>query len=324
MKYLVFSESHKEAGMKTITILGAAGRVGEVCARRFVEAGWKVRGVARGDKLQTLAEGVEPVSADAMDRDSLVAACQGSDVILHALNPTYDKWKTTVMPLGRNVLAAAQASGATVMIPGNVYNFGKSIGLNVNENAPFEPDTSKGKIRIELEQLFADASQKGVRTIVLRAGDFFGGERDGTWLDLMILKDIRKGRFVWPGPYDLPHAFAYLPDFAGAFVCVAERRASLENFSVFHFTGHTATGSQMHSTVEKVISNKLKRGSVPWLAVRVAGIFNPLFRAVAEMSYLWHVSHSLEGDILEELVDVPHTPLDQALRQTIADQNLND
>ena len=114
--------------MKTVVILGAGGRVGNEIAKAFVAAGWRVKGVARGAKAQSLAAGVEPVAADASDGDALVAVCKGADIIVHALNPLYTEWEEKVMPLAENVLQAARSTGATIMLPGNVYNFGLEIG----------------------------------------------------------------------------------------------------------------------------------------------------------------------------------------------------
>ena len=48
--------------MKTIVILGAAGRVGDAAARAFRDAGWHVKGVARNAKAAELAPGVEAVA----------------------------------------------------------------------------------------------------------------------------------------------------------------------------------------------------------------------------------------------------------------------
>ena len=121
--------------MKTVVVLGAAGRVGDAAARAFVAAGWRVKGVARNAKAAELAPGVEAVRADAFDRGSLIAACQGADVILNALNPQYTEWAEKVMPMAENVIAAAQAVGATHMLPGNVYNFGYDIAVGTREDA---------------------------------------------------------------------------------------------------------------------------------------------------------------------------------------------
>ena len=95
--------------MSTITIIGAAGRVGHAASQGFLEAGWAVRGIGRGVKTREMAAGVMPVEASASDRDGLTAACAGSDVILHAANPPYDKWATTVLPMIENAIAAAKA-----------------------------------------------------------------------------------------------------------------------------------------------------------------------------------------------------------------------
>lgn len=308
--------------MKTVTILGAAGRFGEACAQAFVADGWHVRGIARGAKLQTLANGVEPVECDALDLPSLIKACEGSDVIVHGLNPpAYDQWEKLVLPFGRNVLAAARATGARVMMPGNVYNFGKTIGMDVDEDTPFAPDTPKALLRIELEAMFADAHD--VRTTIIRGGDFLGGARDGSWLDLMILKDLKKGKFTWPGDYDVPHCFAYLPDFADAFVKVANQQNELSRYEVFHFEGFTMNGHEMKQVVEAALGRSLKQDHMPWWLLRMIGIFNPVLKAVVEMSYLWFQPHSLDGTKLEALIDVRTTPPVDALCAAIADLKLD-
>jgi nucleoside-diphosphate-sugar epimerase len=311
--------------MQTIAILGSAGRIGDAAAKAFLKAGWRVRGIARGAKAGTLAEGVETVTADAYDREALITACKGADVILHTLNPAYDKWATTVLPLAENVLAAAQAAGATVMIPGNVYNFGTVIGVDTTESDPFTGNTEKARIRIDMEALFERAAaEKGVRSIIIRAGDFFGGARPGSWLDLMILKDLKKGRFTWPGPWDTVHAFAYLPDLAETFVRVAEHRGETAPFERLHFRGYAVTGKQMRAAAEKTTGRPLKRAGVPWTLLRLVGLFNPLLREIVKMSYLWRVPHSLGNAKLEGLIGAePHRPLDVALGEAIADLNLD-
>ncbi|WP_306120328.1 MULTISPECIES: NmrA family NAD(P)-binding protein [unclassified Roseitalea] len=311
--------------MPTVAILGAAGRIGGAASKAFVEAGWTVRGVARGAKADALAAGVEPVRADAFDRSALIAACDGADVIVHAINPPYDKWRDTVMPLGETVVAAAEATGATVMIPGNVYNYGTGVSVDMDETMTARPDTEKGRIRVQLEALFADAAAaRGVRTIVIRAGDFFGGTAPGSWFDLIILKDLKKNRFVWPGPWDCVHALAYMPDLAETFVRVADKRAELDPFATLHFRGHAVTGNQVHKAAETAAGRPLKRGSVPWPLFRLVGVVNPVVREVARMAYLWRVPHWLDNGRLTALIGKePHTALDEAIREAVSDLQLD-
>jgi nucleoside-diphosphate-sugar epimerase len=310
--------------MKTVAILGAGGRVGNEIAKAFTAAGWRVRGVARGAKANGLAAGVEPVAADATDRAALIAACAGADIIVHALNPLYTEWEEKVMPLAQNVLEAARANGATIMLPGNIYNFGLEIGLRMREGDPQFGSTQKARIRIELETMLEEAARRdGVRTIVIRAGDFYGGEKPGTWLDELVLAKVDKGVFTWPGPMDLAHSFAYLPDLAQAFVAVAERRADLAPFEVLHFAGHTVTGQEMKDATERAAGRPLSRRGVPWTLLRAAGLFMPMMRELAAMSYLWRVPHSLDGAKLAALVpDLKATPFDRAMENVVSDMNL--
>lgn len=311
--------------METIVVLGAAGRMGDAVARAFVEAGWRVKGLARNAKVADLAPGVEPVQADAADRAALIAACAGADVIFNGLNPLYTEWREKVLPMAENVIAAAEASGATHLLPGNVYNYGHAIGLNTDENAPFDASTDKAEIRIAMEGLFAErAKTRNVQTIVLRAGDFFGGPRSGTWHDLLMLTKLGQDVFTWPGPMDVPHAFAYLPDLGRAFVALAEKRSEIGRFETFHFAGHTMTGHDMKLATETAVGRKLVTKGMPWTLLRAAGLFSPMMRELVKMSYLWRTPHSLDGTKLERFVGrLPSTEPVEAVRQIVADLDLD-
>lgn len=311
--------------MQTIVILGAAGRIGDAAAKAFLAAGWRVRGVARNAKAATLRSGVDVIEADANDRQSLIRAVEGADVILNALNPKYTEWETTVMPLAENVMAATEASGALHLFPGNVYNFGREIGVGMREDALQIASTAKARIRIAAEDLFRErAETRGVRSAILRGGDYFGGVKPESWLDLFILKDLKKDVFTWPGLSDIPHAFAYLPDFAEAFVAVAEKRAALAPFETFHFAGHTLTGLDMHTAAEAAAGRALRFKTMGWTMIRVAGLVVPIAREVAVMSYLWRTPHSLDGSKLERFAGpLRSTPPAEALRQAIEDLRLD-
>lgn len=311
--------------MARIVILGAAGRVGDAAARAFLQAGWSVAGVARSGSAGTLAPGVTPVTADVFDRAALIEACRGADVILNAVNPKYTEWSEKVLPMAENVIAAAEVVGATHMLPGNVYNFGHSIGMEMTEDTSEVASTPKAAIRIAMEALFRQrADRSGVRTIVLRAGDFYGGTKPESWLDLVILAKLRKDVFTWGGPMDVPHAFAYLPDLARAFVVLAERRDAFAAFERFHFEGHTLTGGQMKEAAEMASGRRLALRRVPWPLLRVAGLVMPMMREIALMSYLWRVPHSLDGSRLNAAVGpLAATPPVEAIRQAIDDLDLD-
>jgi nucleoside-diphosphate-sugar epimerase len=154
---------------------------------------------------------------------------------------------------------------------------------------------------------------------VIRAGDFFGGPGTGTWFDMALMAKLAKGRFIYPGGLDLDHAWAYLPDLAQVFVRVAAQRARLHGHHRLHFAGHTLTGHALKAATEAVLGRELRSGSLPWGLMRLVAPFNPMWRALLTMRYLWQRPHALDDPALRELIDhVPRTPLPQALRSALS------
>ncbi|MHB1655023.1 MAG: Rossmann-fold NAD(P)-binding domain-containing protein [Burkholderiales bacterium] len=303
----------------SVLILGAHGRFGMAAAHAFSRAGWRVRAQSRRHSSNWPAS-VEAVKVDAMNVRDLCAEAQNMDVIVNALNPPYTEWHRFALPLAENALAAAESSGALLMFPGNVYNFGKTLPCRLDPDTPQVGNTSKARIRIEIERQLCVAAERGVNSVVVRGGDFFGGEGRGAWFDLAIVKSLNQGKMHYPGPLDLPHAWAYLPDFAATFVRLANLRKALSGANRFHFPGHVFTGRELHSALEQASERHLKRVRLPWGLIRLSSVFSPMSRAILEMRYLWQRPFVLEDDALRELIgELPHTPGLTALAASLVD-----
>ena len=123
-------------------ILGARGLIGGAVARRARFAGHQVRAVVRpGRGTQGFPAGIEVVPADLRSRESVVEAVRGVDVVVHAANVPYPEWPRFVPLFAENALAAVEASGATLVFPGNVYVYGRPRSRTVTEDHPQEPHT---------------------------------------------------------------------------------------------------------------------------------------------------------------------------------------
>jgi nucleoside-diphosphate-sugar epimerase len=309
----------------TVLIIGGNGRLGRVLVDAFVQAGWKVHAQVRRQPERALA-GVKWVELPLAQPAGIADAVRAADVVVHTANPAYTKWAEEAPPLLQQSIQVAQRLSAWLFFPGNVYNFGAGMPPVLTESTPQNPTTRKGRIRVRLEQTLREAAAAGTRVVVVRAGDFFGGPGRGSWIDLIIAKSLRKGVAVYPGPLDAPHAWAYLPDLARTFVAVAEHRAKLAIFETVHFPGHTLTGEDLLEALALSARRQglllpnvpLRRRSLPWPLLRVAGLVAPMLREVAEMSYLWSVPHRLSGERLSGLIGtVPQTPLPQAMDDTL-------
>ena len=298
-----------------ILVLGAAGRLGFAAAEAFRDAGWRVKGLVRPSRASAVPRRVEAV--EAVTRDEAVAAARGCDVVLNALNPVITEWRKNALSLAYGAIAAAEGSGATLLFPGSVWNYGRGMPPRLDDQTPMQPTTRKGAMRVEIEQRIHEACDGGMRAIVLRAGDFFGGG-SGSWFDLVIAKDIARGRLTYPGPLDVEHAWAYLPDYAKTLVRLAEQRADFEAYESFGFPGHTVTGHQLVATIEQVTEAMFRVRPMSWWFLKTLGQLAAMGRELSELEYLWRVPHAISGDKLKAAIgDIPHTPLRQAVAASL-------
>jgi len=311
---------------KVALIIGANGRLGQVLTSAFLSGGWRVLAQVRRQPSRAAEPGLQWLQIPIDDPAGLAEAARAADVVVHAANPPYTRWKTEAMPLARKAMDTARRLNAVLMFPGNVYNFGARMPETLEESTPQEPTARKGRIRVEIEDAMRDAARSGLRVVIIRAGDFFGGPGRGSWFDLVVAKSLRQGKVVYPGRMNIVHAWAYLPDLARAFVLTAERRADLSVFETLHFPGHSPTGKELLDSMERSArrvgllgeTTRLRRSGMPWAFLRVAGLLVPMFRELAEMRYLWYVPHRLSGERMGKLIgEPPRTPLDQAMDETL-------
>lgn len=320
----------------TVLVLGARGRAGLAIARAFADAGWRVVGHMRpGASVPADVRDdsrIQWIASDLYDTDTLsghVQALGGADVVVHALNPAYTHkaWKAQVLPMADASINVTRALSATLMVVGNIYNFGEDMPGVLRENTPQRARTIKGQIRIAME---AHIQRSGVRAIVIRAGDFFGSGK-GTWFDQAIVKEIQKGVFTYPGRKDVATAWAYLPDLGRTFTAVAAKRSQLKPFEVLHFAGSSVTGAQWVEAITPIARRQAWIGgdtaqrykTMSWAIIKLLAWVNPTLAALLEMRYLWNTPHALDNRKLTELIGAePHTPLPQALQATLNDLGL--
>jgi nucleoside-diphosphate-sugar epimerase len=319
-----------EIGMTppSVLVLGANGRFGAVAVQAFAAAGWQVFAQLRRAPTTPLPAGARALQVPLHDTAGLLHAAAGARVVVHALNPIYSRWQADLLPMARQGMAIAEALGARFMLPGNVYNFGADMPALLQEDTPQQPSTRKGALRCALEaELLLRCGPRGrssrLQATVIRAGDFFGAGR-GSWMDLVIAKALPRGKLVYPGPLDVPHAWAYLPDLSSAFVAAATRNQA-SDFETLHFAGHNFTGQQLLDGIETAATQLgqcpaggCRRAGFPWRVIALGGLVWPAWRGLSEMRYLWQVPHALDGQALQRALGVPrHTPTAEALRSTL-------
>lgn len=308
----------------TVLILGAKGRFGLSAVQAFAAAGWRVLGQVRPGATPAPMPGVEWLAHEIHDSVGLVHRVGSVDVVVHALNPVYTNadWKSQVLPLGDAALQIAQRLGATLMVPGNIYNFGANAPTVLRVGTPQRAHTVKGRLRMALEQRLAASM---VQTVVIRAGDFFG-QGTGSWFDTVVAKELPKGVLRYPASADVHTAWAYLPDLAQGFVRVAEKRSALGAHTVLHFAGHSLSAADWQRVLVAPMQQRGWLGdaqapalrALPWWLLRLGGWFNPVLASLYEMRYLWQRPGALDNyELLALIGEEPRTPLAQAVAASL-------
>ncbi|MFT3800523.1 MAG: NAD-dependent epimerase/dehydratase family protein [Burkholderiaceae bacterium] len=345
------------AAPSSVLVLGATGGVGGHVARRLAAEGWSVRAMARrvpaasrspssglarpqsasasaspspslpSPALPTSDDLIDWCVGDAMRESDVRRAAAGCEVIVHAVNPpSYLAWSRTVLPMLEHTIAAARASGATVVLPGTVYNFGPDAFDDPHEDAPQHPLARKGAIRVAMERRLAEASERGVPAIILRCGDFFGPRAGNNWLSHAMIPSDGQVRRIWRiGPANVGHQWAYLPDVAAALVRVLAERDRLGPFTRLHMAGHwDASGEDLARMIrDRIAADGHHPASIrafPWWAIRIAAPVHRLSRELIEMRYLWRTPLRMDNARLRALIGTePHTPLAPAIDATLID-----
>ncbi|CUX26692.1 NAD(P)H-binding protein [Agrobacterium genomosp. 13] len=303
-------------------IVGANGGVGSQISKMLLLRGWRVRAMTRQPVSASATDGVERVTGDAMNRQDVVEAAKGAQLVVHAVNPPgYRNWDRQVLPMLDNSIAAAEACGARIVFPGSVYNFGPDAFPLLTEDSPQKPFTRKGTLRVEMERRLKMASMRGVPVLIVRAGDFFGPDAKNNWFSQMLVRPGKPVRSVQnPAAPHAGHQWAYLPDVAETIGRLLDRAEELSTFAVYHMEGFwDFDGLQLVGAIERAVGHPVKRRRLSWLGIKLAAPFVPLFREVLEMQYLWQMPIRMSNRNLTDFLGTePKTPIDVAVSTTLA------
>ena len=76
--------------MTLVTVLSASGRPGLAQVRQLLKAGYSVRATTRNPERMSKFDGIEVVSADYNDPDSIYEACVGADTVFYT-RPSFEE-----------------------------------------------------------------------------------------------------------------------------------------------------------------------------------------------------------------------------------------
>jgi nucleoside-diphosphate-sugar epimerase len=309
--------------MEMVAIFGAAGPIGRVVGRELRLRDVRFRVVGR--RRATLDEAfgdiklAEICAADLSDPRAAAEAARGVDTILYTVGVPYNAFQLHPKLMQVTVDAAAAAGVRSLLVVSSVYSYGVPQTRTVAETHPRNPQTFKGRMRKEQEDIALAAHREGrLQSLVVHLPDFYGPWADNS-LGNMILRAALAGKPAnWLGSPDKAHEFVYVPDAAPVLVEMASRSDCYGEH--WNFAGPAeVTGAEFMTLVYRQLELQPKWRAVGRTMLRIAGWFNPLMRELVEMHYLFETPVILDDSKLKrKLGAVNKTAYQEGISKALA------
>ncbi|TDC05528.1 NAD-dependent epimerase/dehydratase family protein [Nonomuraea longispora] len=297
-------------------VVVGSGQVGTHLAAKLVAQGHEVVVVTRSGRGP---DGAVKVAADVADQARLTELAKGADVLYNCVNPQYHRWLTDWPPMAASFLAAAESSGAVLVILGNLYPYGP-VSVPMTEDLPLASTTPKMRVRAKMWTDALAAHEAGrIRVTEVRGSDYFGpGATDQSYLGERFIGPLRAGKtvpLVWPA--DMPHSWTYLPDVADALITAGgDERAWGRPWHVP--TGAPLTFRQLGEKMAVLLGRPAPRmRQLPWPLLRAVGVFSPFLGELKHTRYQFVAPYVLDSSAFQRTFGVAPTPIEDALKATL-------
>ncbi|MEQ8672433.1 MAG: SDR family oxidoreductase [Aggregatilineales bacterium] len=299
-------------------IIFGTGPVGLAVMEELLAKGKRVRMINRSGRNANIPASVDVVSGDAKNLDFARKAAEGATHIYNALNPSYDKWLDLFPGLQAGTVAAAEATGAKLIVMENLYMYGHTHGKPMTENTPFNPHTRKGKLRAEMHETLMAAHNAGkIRVVMGRASDFVGSRALDTALGDRVIYPALEGKAASiVGKADLLHTYSYIPDVGTALVTLGEHDSALGQ--AWHIPNAPTITTKAY--IEKIFAeagHPAKISAAPKPILWLLGRFNPIIKEVYEMVYEFEEPFIVDHSKYVKAFGDHSTQVDTVVKETV-------
>ncbi|MEM8803526.1 MAG: NAD-dependent epimerase/dehydratase family protein [Pseudomonadota bacterium] len=299
---------------QTHSVILGAGPMGRTIADRLVSQEGNVSVVTRDGR--SIGPAVASRRADLSNKEETIAACADADVIYHCAAPPYHQWDKACPALQDAAIAAAEATGALLVVVENLYGYGRAGTLS--EDMPLTATTRKGSLRARLsKELLAAHAAGRVRCVAGRATDFFGPGVRMSALGDRFWPAVLSGKTVdWVGDPDAPHSFAYLPDLAAAYVALAETPSTWGH--AWHLPALPPMSVREICRMARAPdAEPVKLRQTPSWLLRLVGLFQPAAGELVEMRYMFDEAFVIDHTSFDRTVGTQASGWDKAVAETV-------
>ncbi len=301
-------------------IIFGTGPLGRATMNALLARGQQIQMINRSGTMQGIPSSVKVVKCDAYNLENAKAAARGADIIYNCTAPEYSTklWTTQLPILWGNILEAAAAQTAKLVIGDNLYMYDQN-GTNIHEGLPMQSSTGKGQARIAAATKMLTAHQKGlVQVAMVRGADFYGEyAADQSQLGTRVIPPMLQGKAAQMlGNLDIPHSMTYIKDFGTAIAMIG---ASEDAYGqAWHVPNAPAISRRaMLEKIAQITGQPLKIQVMPKFLMSTLGLFVAPLREVSEMKYQFEQPYSVNHEKFVTKFGDIHTPMHTALEETV-------
>ncbi|TFD55109.1 NAD-dependent epimerase/dehydratase family protein [Cryobacterium frigoriphilum] len=298
--------------MNTQLVVGA-GLIGRPLAERLAARGDTVTIATRSGSA---AQGAATLVLDASDPAAFTRAATDVSTIFLCTNPPYTDWARQWPPIIDAAIAAASATGARIVVMGNLYPYGSPTGP-MTEHSPETTTESKGLIRRAAWAQVRAAHDAGrIQAVEVRASDYFGPGATGTAHlgESFFTAVLRSKTARGVGTPRLVHSWSYLPDIVTTLIAAADHTGDWGR--IWHVPSATVSRTDIVGQLNAHYGSHGKVAGYPQLMLRSLGVVNPMMHEVWASSYQFVVPYIIDSTETERELAVVATPWNEALLAT--------
>ena len=298
-------------------VVVGAGPIGTATASLLAERGHEVVIVTRSGSGPT-HPAVARVAADASSSAAVIEIATGAVAIYNCANPAYHRWPTDWPPLAAALLTAAERSGAVLATVSNLYGYGPVVGP-MTEDLPLVAQGHKGRTRVQMwRAALAEHDAGRVRATEVRGSDYIAPGPSSHLGDRVVPRLLARKKVAVLKSADTPHTWTSVDDVASLLVTVA---ADERGWGRAWHVPSNAPRTQREAVGDlcRVAGvDPVKVSEHPAAMMRLLGVFNPVIREFAEVSYQFEKPFILDSSAATTTFGLASTPWDDVLARVVA------
>lgn len=288
-------------------VLGA-GQIGSKVAQLLLTQEHDVV-LCRRSAQPSPVRGLAITSVDLRDAAAVARITANAAAVYHCASPAYHRWHAELLPLTRAITDGIRRSRAHLVVIDNLYMYGETS--HIDETSPITPVSRKGRLRAEAATILLEAG-----AAIGRAAEFFGPDTPTTVFGEAFWNRVLAGKSAQVfGDPDQPHSYSFSPDVARGLVALGTRPGAHGVWML-----PTLPAQSTRSLVEQfaaALGRSVAIQPVPTAVLRVMGLFSPMMRELAEMTYQWKQPFVVHSDKFQREFGLEPTPWSEAVAQTV-------